>query len=97
MRCRYAPGVLDEVAEAIEYLEGERPGLGQHFYRSLESTLLFIEAFPNAAPAVYLNARRVVVRDFPYNVIYEPRGDLLLIIAVLHGARDPEKWRSRVR
>jgi hypothetical protein len=29
-------------------------------------------------------------------VIYEPRGDELLIIAVVHTARDPETWKGRV-
>ncbi len=65
MKRRYQFGVLEEVAEAVEYLESRRPGLGVRFRASLERTLVFIEAFPEAAPVVYRRARRTIVGDFP--------------------------------
>ena len=96
MKRRWQPGVLDEVADAILYLEGERLGLGTAFRASLERTLAFLEEFPLAAPVVHRRARRALVHGFRLVVIYEPRGDQLLIIAVLHAARDPRIWKGRV-
>jgi hypothetical protein len=46
MKRRWQPGVLDEVAGAILYVEGERPGLGTAFRASLERTLAFLEENP---------------------------------------------------
>jgi plasmid stabilization system protein ParE len=96
MKRRWQPGVLDEVAGAILYLEGERPGLGTAFRASLERTLAFLDEYPLAAPVVHGSAHRALVHGFRTVVIYEPRGDELLIIAVVHTARDPETWKGRV-
>jgi len=96
MKRRWQPGVLDEVAGAFLYLEGERLGLGTAFRASIERTLAFLEEYPLAAPVVHRKARRALVHGFRTAVIYEPRGDDLLIIAVVHTARDPETWKGRL-
>ena len=70
MKRRWQPGVLDEVAGAILYLEGERPGLGTAFRASLERTLALLEEYPLAAPVVHRNARRALVHGFRTVVIY---------------------------
>jgi hypothetical protein len=40
-------------------------------------------------------ARRVLVRRFPYFVIYREWSDRLEIVAVAHQSRRPGYWRSR--
>ena len=96
MKRRWQPGVLNEVVDAILYLEEERPGLGLAFRASLERTLAYLEEFPLGAPIVHRNTRRALVHGFRHIVIYEPRGDKLLIVAVLHAARDPATWKRRL-
>ncbi|MFH1570139.1 MAG: hypothetical protein ABIL09_19255 [Gemmatimonadota bacterium] len=40
--------------------------------------------------------RRALVRRFPYAVFYECTANAVTILAVLHTARDPAKWRQRL-
>ena len=41
-------------------------------------------------------ARRVLVADFPYAVLYVPRADYVLVVAIMHLKRRPGYWRSRL-
>jgi hypothetical protein len=47
-------------------------------------------------PTVYRRARRIKLRRFPYNVFYVESDDELLIVACMHGRRDPRRWRRRL-
>jgi hypothetical protein len=41
-------------------------------------------------------ARRVLLRRFPYAVIYEVHGPDVVILACMHFSRDPESWERRL-
>jgi hypothetical protein len=47
-------------------------------------------------PTVFGNARRAVLRRFPYSVIYVVRDDELVIAACIHSGRDPIRWQKRL-
>jgi hypothetical protein len=36
------------------------------------------------------------MRDFPYSVIFQEKGEAILIIAVAHAKRRPGYWKARV-
>jgi len=40
--------------------------------------------------------RRVLVKKFPYRIFYIVDHDLLVVFAVLHGARHERIWRQRL-
>ena len=40
--------------------------------------------------------RRVKLRRFPYLIYYRLSSDLIEVIAVFHGSRDPKLWQERV-
>ena len=42
------------------------------------------------------DVRRCVVRVFLYSVLYTIEADFILIVAVMHGKRQPGYWRYRV-
>jgi plasmid stabilization system protein ParE len=39
--------------------------------------------------------RRALLRRFPYAVYFAVEGDAIVVVAVLHAARDPAKWQRR--
>jgi plasmid stabilization system protein ParE len=45
---------------------------------------------------VHGEARRAVLRRFPYSVIYAVREDEIVVIACFHGRRDPKRWQDRL-
>lgn len=40
--------------------------------------------------------RRYLMKRFPLAVFYETHEDLLIIAAVFHGARNPDRWQTRL-
>lgn len=45
---------------------------------------------------VYKGARRAGPRRFPYSVYYRVHADRVEVVAVQHGRRDPDDWKSRL-
>ncbi len=43
------------------------------------------------------NLRHFALRKFPFSVVYASTTDLIYIVAVAHGSREPEYWRPRVQ
>ncbi len=93
----FLPSALDDVRTAYAWYEGERPGLGDEFLEAVQSALDRILGFPLASPVVHRDARRSLVERFPYCVYYRVAGDGLVVVALLHAARDPDVPESRIR
>ncbi len=94
-RLRVLPRALQDIADARAWYEAKREGLGLEFCECFEASLKVIQQFPFIYPVVVRDARRCLMGRFPYGIIYRvPEPDLILIIAVLHGARDPEVLRQ---
>lgn len=45
---------------------------------------------------MYKDARRAVVKRFPYVVIYQEMPTEVLVISVFHTSRDPKEWQRRI-
>ena len=86
-----------EFAEAVDYDNGQCPGLGYEFAADVQKTLARIGAFPEAWPSLSRRARRCLVDRFPYGVVYQVRQDCILIGGVMHLRRDPKRWQDRLR
>ena len=71
-------------------------GLGYEFAAEVKRTMARILQFPDAWASLSPRTRRCRTRRFPCGVVYQVRGDLLLIVAVMHLRRHPDSWRSRM-
>ena len=85
-----------DLAEAFDWYESQTPGLGVEFLKSVESALDVIVSNPRLYHEVVQNARRAIMRRFPFAITYLPVGRSIIVLAVLHQARDPECGRGRV-
>jgi toxin ParE1/3/4 len=95
------PVILRSEAEADvlkTHLDFEqvRAGLGRRFAGQLRSVLERIEANPELHGIVWKDVRATRLKTFRYVVYYIVCEDRVEVIAVLHGARDPATWQSRV-
>jgi plasmid stabilization system protein ParE len=84
-----------EFGEAAAFFETKLVGLGVAFAAEVERATLFISAFPDAGSPLGRRLRRIIVRRFPYAIIYRYEAALLLIVAVAHQHRHPGYWRNR--
>jgi toxin ParE1/3/4 len=91
-----APEAELDIAEAYIWYQGRRAGLGEEFLSSVEACLENIRRYPEMYPMVHECYRRSLVRRFPFAVFYEVERTIT-VYAVFHTARDPNKWRERLR
>lgn len=84
-----------ELLESARFYEAERSGLGESFTVEVERIIGFILANPRAGTPIWNHFRSVLVRRFPYAIIYRALGETIYIIAVAHQHRRPHYWRKR--
>ena len=94
-RLVFRPEAEAELLDARAWYEGERAGLGAIFAAAVETTVTAILQNPLAYPRVKGDTRRALVRQFPYAVYFRPTDDEIIVLAVMHGRRNPRRWRSR--
>ena len=95
MNAEFDPEAELEFLEAIIFLEGRSPGLGDAFAREVYATISRISDRPHAWPAYGLDTRRHFTRRFPYSIIYSIESNIIAIWAVSHMSRDEYYWVSR--
>ena len=95
MHVRYHPEADQELAATAVFYHNQAPGLGADFLDEVERTESFLLAFPHAGRPLRGGIRRHSVRRFPFDLIYEVKGDGLWILAVAHQRRKPGYWVDR--
>lgn len=86
-----------DLEDAAEWYEARRTGLGEEFLRATRALLAGIARNPRQFPVAREDetVRHARVRRFPYVVYYIPEHEYVVVIAVLHGRRDPRVWQAR--
>ena len=96
-RARFiAAARLEFLAEVIYYSEAQA-GLGVRFAAAVEEAAARALAYPLSGSPHRSNVRRVLVKDFPFSLIYRLEPEGIVIFAVAHHARRPYYWQSRTR
>jgi len=84
-----------ELGEAVVFYNGESEGLGYEFAAEVNRTLARIVEHPLAWTMLSKRTRRCRTNRFPYGLLYQVRGDVILVVAVMHLHRDPICWENR--
>jgi plasmid stabilization system protein ParE len=89
------PVAKADIAAAKSWYAKERPGFELDFRDELSAVFNRIQNHPEAAAIVLGGIRQRAMKRFPYVISYIYEADVVFILAVLHGHRDPEMWQSR--
>jgi plasmid stabilization system protein ParE len=68
--------------------------LGEDFLKSVDDAIALAQRYPLAFHLVHRTFRRVLLQRFPYALFYQFGEDRILVVAVLHQARDPQTLES---
>ena len=89
----------DELADAASWYEVKQQGLGTSLLNLIDETVVRVRSgllTGSVVPNVRVNgARRILLKRFPYSIVFYDREDGLVIIAFAHTSRRPGYWRSR--
>jgi plasmid stabilization system protein ParE len=83
------PEAREEFDAAVDWYEERRAGLGTRFTLAVDAVLDRISKNPKMPATVLEDARKAVVRGFPYCVYYREEGENVIVLAVFHTSRDP--------
>ena len=87
----------DEFAAAIADYNRQSEGLGLEFAAEVKRGLGRILQYPAAWTPLSKRTRRCRLNRFPYALLYQIRGDLILLVAVHNLHKDPDSWKSRLK
>ncbi len=91
-----SPEIEADIAEAYSWYEARRAGLGEEFLGCVDACIESVRRTPQLHAIVHEKYRRALVRRFPYAIFYEHTEAAITVYAVLHAARDPDKWRRHL-
>jgi len=89
------PEAEADISDAYAWYESQQPGLGQRFVAEMSRCITDVEHQPLRFQRVRGEARRALLRRFPYAVFFVHVPDNVAILAAMHMARDPAAWQER--
>jgi toxin ParE1/3/4 len=95
MKALFAKEAQTEFEEAQCYYEDKEAELGEAFAESVRQGLRLVLAQPKSGRTEFEDVRRVILKRFPYKLLYTVESDHLMVVAVAHQRRQPHYWLSR--
>lgn len=94
-----AAAEADAAASRYEY---ERAGPGIQFAEELNESFSrlrkgAITAMPWRSPLAKRGVKYILLRRFPFKIVFVDRGNDIAVLAVAHHSRKPAYWRERMR
>jgi len=96
MRVTLRPEAEHELLQAQFWYESKARGLGFEFARSADVAIAAACRHPHGYIRVEGDFRRILLRKFPYALIYRPSPNELLVVAFFHQQREPGTWVERL-
>ena len=84
-----------DIDAAYLWYEKQRAGLSEEFPLEVEAVRERILRNPDTFPVMHRHTRRVLLKRFPYAMYYRLAGDLVIVVACMHGRRDPKRLVTR--
>ena len=92
----YRRKVGRDLADYFIWYNGQRDGLGEEFLAAVDTVFDTIEHYPEIFARMHGEVRRAVLSRFSYAVFYRIESKRIVVLTVLHKARDSKAWpRSR--
>jgi toxin ParE1/3/4 len=93
---RLLPPAEEEMIEAALFYEAASVGLGEDFLDDIQHAIDTAREHPELGVEVAPGLRRILVRRFPFTVIYAAEPERVLVVAIAHQRRRPQYWKGRM-
>ena len=84
------------MTEAALFYETAHASLGDDFIDDIRYAIDTIRERPKLGVEVAYGFRRVLVRRFPFSIIYFSEPGQIVVVAVAHHSRSPDYWKGRI-
>jgi plasmid stabilization system protein ParE len=89
------PAALAEAETAAEFYAERDPRVAVAFAKDLERALERVIEAPGRWPAYLHGTRRVLLKRYPFQVVYRDEPTRILVVAVAHTRQRPGYWKNR--
>lgn len=93
---RFLPEAEAELLHEVGYYSDTGTGIGIRFQAMVEAAIQFAVRHPLGGFPSPHDTRAVLVKGFPFSVIYRVSEAELLVVAIAPHRRHPDYWKSRV-
>jgi len=80
-----------DIINAFLFYENKLPGLGTRFMDAWEDQLQELSHKPEIYQKKYKSFRQVLIKPFPYHIIYEIEAKKIVVYKVSYAGRHPRK------
>lgn len=84
-----------ELEEAMAWYAERNPVIAEKLWLSVQLARKIAVAFPLSVAKATANTRRLILSDFPYDMIYRVQRDEIFVVAYAHHRRKPGYWKAR--
>ena len=96
MKVRLIAEARDEFLHEVAYYEDLRTGLGKRFHTAATTAFKRAGESPMTGKPGVAGTRRVLVKGFPFAVVYAAEESAVVVYAVAHLSRRPGYWFDRL-
>ena len=96
LNIEFHANALAEFKQATIWYNNQRKGLGKEFFEEVNSSIDLISKNPDIWPKYLKYLHRLILKRFPYNIVYRVKPDAIEIIAIAHQKKKPGYWQYRV-
>jgi toxin ParE1/3/4 len=91
------PAALAEAEAAVEWYRARSERAAQRFIHEITEAVHRIAIGTDQFSLSELGIRRMLLRRFPYLVVFREGPSAIEVIAIAHGYRAPGYWKNRVQ
>lgn len=93
MKVYFLDRARDEFLAAVDFYD-EQAGLGDEFLAEIKQASDDIAANPQLGAPYVESTRRLLLRRFPFAIVYTVDSKAVFIVAVAHQRRKPGYWQE---
>lgn len=94
-KLRFHSAIPEDLVNALDYYDEISNALGNRFRDNVDRRLDDIATNPEMFPFDVPPVRFAKIDRFPYLIFFAVTTEVVRILAIVHGASNPEKWRTR--
>jgi toxin ParE1/3/4 len=91
----WIPEADADLREALAWTKGIDPDLGVRFALAVDAVVEVIARSPLAFQMLQAEIAGAGVKRFPYGLFFKVESNRIVVIACMHGRRNPKRWKVR--
>lgn len=93
---RFLPEAEADLSHEVEYYSSARAGTGVRFQAAIEAALERASRHPLGGAPSFKGTRSMLVRGFPFSIVYRASESELLVVAIAPHRQRPGYWLKRI-